>query len=289
LHSLGFTKIITANRLKLDLRDQVKVFKFFKKHKPNYVINAAAKVGGIYSNNKYPADFLYDNLQIQNNVIYACFKFKVKDLVFLGSSCIYPKMCRQPIKENYLLSGELEKTNEAYAIAKIAGIKLCEKFNEQFKTGYKCLMPSNSYGPNDDYHELNSHFLPALIRKIYEAKVKKKEHIILWGTGKVKREMIYVDDLADACIFFLGKKTKHYLINIGSGKDMKILGYAKLIMEILNSKLKIKYDKSKPDGTPRKILNIQLAKSYGWQPSVSLRKGLEMTINDFIENYQNLR
>ncbi len=202
LKKAGFKRIFIISSKKLDLRDKNRVFNYFQKIKPSFVINAAAKVGGIYANQKYPVNFIYDNLQIQNNIIYACLKFKVKDLIFLGSSCIYPKYSRQPIKEKYLLTGKLEKTNEPYAIAKIAGIKLCESINFQFNKNFKCLMPSNTFGINDNYHSLNSHFLPALIKKIFEAKKKKKSEILLWGSGKPKRELIYVDDLAEACIFF---------------------------------------------------------------------------------------
>ena len=202
LKKAEFKRIMIIDSKKLDLRDQKNVFNFFKKNKPDYVINAAAKVGGIYANEKYPVEFIYENLQIQNNIIYACLKFNVKDLIFLGSSCIYPKYCKQPIKENYLLTGKLEETNEPYAIAKIAGIKLCESINRQFKKNFKCLMPSNTFGINDNYHEINSHFLPALIKKIYIAKKESKNQVVLWGTGTPKRELIYVDDLADACVFF---------------------------------------------------------------------------------------
>ena len=192
LNELGFKNIITRTKTQLDLRNQIKVENFFKKNRPQYVINSAAKVGGIFANEKFPADFLYDNLQIQNNIIYCCYKFKVKDVIFLGSSCIYPKLAKQPIKESYLLTSKLEETNEAYAIAKIAGIKLCESFNTQYKTNFKCLMPSNTYGPGDNYDKLNSHFLPALIRKVYEARKKNKKYITLWGSGEAKREMIFV-------------------------------------------------------------------------------------------------
>lgn len=289
LSHLGFKNIITRTSSQLDLRNQKKVNNFFKINKPKYVINAAAKVGGIYANEKYSANFIYDNLQIQNNIIYSCYKFKVEDLIFLGSSCIYPKFSKQPIKEEYLLTGELEETNEAYAIAKIAGIKLCENFNNQYKTNFKCLMPSNTYGPNDNYNKLNSHFIPALIRKIHEAKQKNKAHIILWGSGQAKREIIFVDDIADACIFFLGKKIKNYLINIGSGNDKTVVEYANLIMKKFNCNLKIRFDKTKKDGTPRKVLDTNLAKKYGWKSKVSLNEGLDITVDDYIRNHKILR
>ena len=289
LLDLGFKNIITQTSSQLDLRNQTKVFNFFKNNRPNYVINAAAKVGGIYANEKNSGVFIYDNLQIQNNIIYFFYLFKVKDLIFLGSSCIYPKFAMQPIKEDYLLTGKLEETNEAYAIAKIAGIKLCENFNKQFKTNFKCLMPTNTYGPNDNYNQLNSHFIPALIRKVYEAKKKRRDHIILWGNGKAKREMIFVDDISDACVYFLGKKTKDYIFNIGSGKDMTIIEYAKLIMKKFNCNLKIRFDKTKKNGTPRKVLDINLAKRYGWKSKISLNEGLQITIDDYIKNNKILR
>ena len=288
LSKLGFKNVITRTKSQLDLRNQIKVENFFKKNKPEYIINSAAKVGGIFANERYPADFLYDNLQIQNNIIYCCYKFKAKDVIFLGSSCIYPRLAKQPIKEQYLLTGKLEVTNEAYAIAKIARIKLCESFNKQYKTNFKCLMPSNTYGPRDSYDKFNSHFLPAIIRKVYEAKKKHKKYITLWGSGKAKREMVFVDDIAEACIFFLGKKTKDTLINIGSGKDMKITDYARLIMKKFDCDLKIKFDKTKKDGTPRKVLEVKLAKKYGWKPKVPLNEGLKITIQDFIENHNIL-
>ena len=287
LKKLGFKRVITITSKNLDLRDRKKVFEFFRKKKPLYVINAAAKVGGIYANSKFPVQFIYDNLQIQNNIIYACLKFNTKDLIFLGSSCIYPKHSKQPIKEKYLLTGKLEETNEPYAIAKIAGIKLCQSINFQYKKNFKCLMPSNTFGKNDNYHEMNSHFLPALIKKIYTAKKENKNEIILWGSGKAKRELIFVDDLADACIFFLGKKTKETIINIGSGKDFKIKDYAKMIMKITNDNFKIKYDKTKPDGTPRKLLDISLAKKYNWKPKFDLMEALKITVQDFKKNYGN--
>ena len=256
----GYKNIITVTKDKLDLRNQKEVFNFFQKKKIDAVINAAGQVGGIFANNKYKADFIYDNLAIQNNIIHACYKNKIKSLIFLGSSCIYPKNSKQPIKEKYLLTGELEKTNEPYAIAKIAGIKMCESYNFQYKTNYKCLMPCNLYGPNDNYSPTNSHFLPALISKIHNSKIKNKKTITLWGTGSPKRELMFVDDLADACIFFLNINTRQTLINVGSGKEMKIIDYAKFIIKKLKVNLKIKLDKSKPDGTPRKIIDSSIAR-----------------------------
>ena len=278
----GYKKIITADKKDLDLRDQKKVLNFFKKKKIDAVINAAGTVGGIYANSRYKADFIYDNLMIQANIIQGCYKNKIKQLIFLGSSCIYPRNSKQPIKEKYLLKSELEKTNEPYAIAKIAGIKLCESYNFQYKMNYKCLMPCNLYGPNDSYDLNNSHFFPALISKCITAKKKNKKTITLWGSGKPKRELMYVDDLADACIYFLNKKTKESLINIGTGVDMSILNYAKFILKKLNLNCKIILDKTKPDGTPRKIIDNSIALTYGWKPKVSLEEGFQITLKDYL-------
>ena len=279
----GFNNIITKTKKKLDLRDQTKVNKFFKKNKIDAVINAAGTVGGIYANNKYKADFIYDNLSIQNNIIHSCFVNKIKNLIFLGSSCIYPRNSKQPIKENYLLTGELEKTNEPYAIAKIAGIKMCESYNYQYKTNFKCLMPCNVYGPNDNYDLNNSHFLPALISKIHNSKKNNKHTVEIWGSGKVRRELLFVDDLADACIYFLNKKTKETLINIGSGKEMTIINYAKFIIKELKTNLKIKLDLSKPGCTPRKIIDSSLANKYGWKPNINFKDGFKITYSDFLK------
>jgi GDP-L-fucose synthase len=285
LNILGYKNILTVDKKKLDLTNQNKVFLFLKRNKPQAIIIAAAKVGGINANNKYRADFIYENLAIQNNLIHSAFLNKIKNLIFLGSSCVYPKNSKQPIKEKYLLTGLLEHTNEPYAIAKIAGIKMCESYNIQYGTNYKCLMPSNTYGPNDNYNLQNSHFFPALIRKIHHSKIKKVNKIILWGTGKPKRELIYVDDVADACIFFLNKKTKESLINIGTGKDIKIEQYAKSIMKFLNIKINIHFDKTKPDGTPRKLLDTTIAKKYGWRPKIGLKDGFFLTYADYLKKY----
>ena len=279
----GYKNIILKTKKQLDLRDQNKVKKFFKKNKIDFVINAAGRVGGIYANNKYKADFIFDNLSIQSNIIHSCFENSIKNLIFLGSSCIYPRNSKQPIKETYLLNGPLEQTNEPYAIAKIAGIKMCESYNFQYKTNYKCLMPCNLYGPNDNYHLENSHFVPALISKIYNAKNKKKSSIVIWGSGKPEREIMYVDDLADACIFFLKIKTKETLINIGTGKSIKIIDYAKNIMKKLDLNLKFIFDKSKPDGTPKKTVDCSVAHSYGWKPKISLSEGLGLAMKDYIK------
>ena len=282
----GYKNILTIEKKTLDLRNQQQVSNFFKKNKIDAVINAAGKVGGIYANNKYKADFIYDNLAIQNNIIHSCFQNKIKSLIFLGSSCIYPRNSKQPIKEKYLLTGELEKTNEPYAIAKIAGIKMCESYNFQYKTNYKCLMPCNLYGPNDNYNLKTSHFFPALIAKAIKAKKKKKPSFILWGSGKPKRELMYVDDLADACIYFMNKKTKESLINVGAGNDRSILNYAKFILKKINLRCKILLDKSKSDGTPRKIIDSSIANKYGWYPKINLDLGLNLTIQSYLNKFR---
>ncbi len=284
LKSKGYKKILTANRKQLDLTDQRKVNNFLKKNKPKFIFIAAAKVGGIYSNNKYKAEFIYENLMIQTNLINAAFMCGIRDLIFLGSSCVYPKNSRQPIKEKYLLSGELEKTNEPYAIAKIAGIKMCESYNFQYNLNYKCLMPTNTYGPNDNYHKLNSHFFASLIRKAHETRKNKNKELTLWGNGTPKREMIYVDDLADACVFFMNKKTRETLINIGTGRDYTIKYYAKLILSVINpnEKVKIKFDKSKPNGTSQKKLDISLATKYSWKAKTDLVNGIRLAYIDFL-------
>lgn len=285
LDHFGYKNVLTISKKDLDLRNQQEVFKFFKKKKIDAVINAAGKVGGIYANSKLKADFIYDNLQIQNNIIYACYQNNIKSLIFLGSSCIYPRNSKLPIKENYLLKGELEKTNEPYAIAKIAGIKMCESFNFQYRTNYKCLMPCNLYGPNDNYNLKTSHFFPALIAKVIDAKNNNKKKIILWGTGRPKRELMYVDDLADACIYFMNKKVKNSLINIGAGYDMSILSYLKFILKKLKFNCKIVLDRSKSDGTPRKIIDSSIARKYGWFPRINLNTGFDLTLKDYLFKY----
>ena len=280
----GYKNILTISKKKLDLRNQKNVEKFFKKNKPDAVINAAATVGGIYANNKYRANFIFDNLAIQTNIIHASFINKINNLIFLGSSCVYPKNSKQPIKEKYLLTGELEKTNEPYAVAKIAGIKMCESYNFQYGTNYKCLMPTNTYGPNDNYNLLTSHFFPALIKKAHDAKINNKKQIIIWGNGKAFRELIYVDDLADACLFFLKKKTKHSLINIGTGEEKRIIDYAKFIINKMGINVQIKLDKNKPNGTYRKKLDISLAKKYGWKAKINLDDGFSKVYKSFLDN-----
>ena len=280
----NYKKIIIKNKNELNLLDQKKTHNFLKKIKPDFVIIAAARVGGILANQTYKANFIYENLMIQSNLINASYLSGVKKLIFLGSSCIYPKHSKQPIKEEYLLSGKLEQTNDAYAIAKIAGLKMCESYNQQYKLNYICLMPTNMYGPNDNYDLKSSHFFPALIRKIYTSKIKKKNYIKIWGNGRAKRELMYVDDIADACEFFLKKNTKHTLINIGTGYEKTIKDFCYFIMKKINCNLKIRFDKKKPNGTPRKILNCKLANSYGWKPKFSLDRGFEITFQNFVKN-----
>jgi len=281
----GYQNIITVDKKSLDLRDQKRVFVFLKKIRPKAVIIAAARVGGILANNKFRAEFIYDNLTIQNNLIHGSYISGVKNLIFLGSSCAYPKNCKQPMKEEYLLSGYLEGTNEPYALAKIAGIKMCENYNFQYKTNYKCLMPANSFGPNDNYDSYNSHFFPALIKKAYEAKLKNKKNITLWGTGKVKRELVFSEDVADAVVYFLNKKTKHSLINIGSGIEKTIKQYAQFILNYLNLDIKILLDKSKPDGVKRKILDTCVAENYGWRAKTNFKSGVILTLESFCKNF----
>ena len=281
-----YKKIITIDRKNLDLLDQKSVFNFLKKKKPKIVIIAAAKVGGVHHNNIHGADFIYENLQIQNNLIHGSFMNNVKKVIFLGSSCIYPKKSKQPIKEKYLLSGKLEETNEPYAVAKIAGVKMCEAYNKQYKTNYLSLMPTNTYGPNDNYDTYNSHFFPALIKKAHECKIKNKKIFKVWGSGKPLRELIFVDDIADACIFFMNKNIKDTIINIGSGKDMRIKDYVNFLIKKLEIKVKIKYDDKKPDGVFRKVLDVSVAKKYGWKSKISLEKGFDITYKDFVKNYK---
>ncbi len=285
-----FKNIIVKNKRELDLFDQRKVEIFLKKHKPKVVIISAAKVGGIKANNKFRADFIRENLQIQSNLIHGCHMNNINNVIFLGSSCVYPKNCKLPIKEEYLLSGKLEETNEPYAIAKIAGIKMCESYNRQYKRKYISLMPTNTFGPGDNYNSENSHFIPAILKKIYEAKNNNKKYINLWGTGKSKRELIYVDDLADAIVFFMNKKTKHTLINIGTSKDYSIKQISNKIIKILNFNLKIKFNNnSKFDGVKRKVLSTKLANSYGWRPKIKFDKAIIETYRDLEKNYKKLR
>jgi len=283
-------KICTIDKKKLNLLNQEQTLQYFKKSKFDQVYLCAAKVGGIHANSKYSADFIYQNLQIQNNCIYSAFKTKVKKLLFLGSSCIYPKNSKIPIKENYLLSGKLEETNQGYSIAKIAGLKMCESFNNQYNTDFRAVMPTNLYGPNDNYDDLNSHVLAALIKKIHYAKINNKKKIIIWGDGLPKREFLHTNDLADACVkvmsiskkkyFFLVGKTNQF-INIGYGKDISIKDLTKLICSIVNYEGKIEYDKSKPSGTFRKLIDSTIIKKINWKPNISLVEGISSIIKNF--------
>ena len=286
----GYKKIIFADKKKLDLTNQSKVFNFIKKNKPDFIFIAAAKVGGILSNNNYKADFIYINLSIQLNIINSAYKCGVKNLIFLGSSCVYPRDCKQPIKETYLLNGKLEKTNDAYAIAKIAGIKMCESYNKQHKTNYKCLMPTNTFGPNDKYDDFNSHFFPALIKKIHKLKKNNKTKLELWGDGSPKREVIYVEDIANACVYFMNKKVKEDLINIGTGIEYSIKEYAQIFLKVINpdKKVKIVFDKSKPNGIPRKVMDIKRAKKYGWKPVYNLQNSICKTYKSFLKEINDI-
>ena len=281
--------ILTPSRIELDLFDKKKVDVFFKKEKPFYVINCAAKAGGIYANYTYPADFIYENLLIQNNIIFASHKYKVKRLIFLGSSCIYPRDCNQPIKEKFLLTSPLEKTNEYYAIAKIAGLKMIEAFNKQYNHNFISIMPTNIYGINDNFHLNNSHVIPALIEKIYIIFKENKKNIKLWGSGKVLRDFLYVDDLARAILLLIKRYNKHELVNVGSGKEITIKLLSKLISEIIGYKGKIIFDELHPDGTPRKILDISRIEATGWKPVYSLREGLKKTIEWYILNKNSIK
>lgn len=278
LRAKGYTNIITRSHKELDLRNQATVNQFFEKERPEYVFLAAAKVGGIVANNTYRAEFIYDNLMIAANVVHAAYVFGVKKLLFLGSSCIYPRNCPQPIKEEYLLTGELEHTNEPYAIAKIAGLKLCESYNRQYGTTFISCMPTNLYGPGDNFDLNNSHVLPALIRKFLHAKKYNEPTVTLWGTGAPYREFLFVDDLADAAIFLMNNYTGNETINVGTGVDVTIGDAAKLIKELVGYEGEIVYDHSKPDGTPRKLLQVDKLKALGWRARVDLRTGIERTL-----------
>ena len=281
----GYSNLLFIDKKKLDLLNQSKVYKYLKKNKPSLVIIAAAKVGGILANSRSKQKLLYENLQIQNNLIHGSYLARVKNLIFLGSSCIYPRNCKQPMKEKYLMSGKLEETNDAYAIAKIAGIYMCENYSKSYNLNYKSLMPPNMYGPGDNYNTQTSHFFSALINKITHAKIKNKKYIILWGSGNAKRELMFVDDFAEALIFFMNKKIREPFLNIGTGKSYPILWFAKFIMKKIGVKLKIKFDKRKPDGMPKKCLDISLAEKYGWKPKINFDKGFEITYKDFQKNY----
>ncbi len=285
LKAEGFTNIVTKSSKELDLRNEQAVRQFFNEEKPEYVFLAAAKVGGIVANNTYRAEFLYDNLQIQNNVIHSSYLNDVKKLMFLGSSCIYPKMAPQPLKEEYLLTGLLEETNEPYAIAKIAGIKMCDAYRSQYGCNYISVMPTNLYGYNDNYHPKNSHVLPALIRRFHEAKVTNAKEVVIWGTGEPMREFLFADDLASACFYLMQNYNEPNLINIGTGKDITIKDLAYLIKEIIGYEGEIKFDTSKPDGTPRKLMDVSKLHSKGWKHTIELQEGIKLAYKDFLEKY----
>jgi GDP-L-fucose synthase len=285
----GYTNLIVRTSKELDLRNQEAVFSFFATNKPEYVFLAAAKVGGIVANNSFRAEFIYDNLSIQNNIIHASYLNNVKKLLFLGSSCIYPKMAPQPLKEEYLLSGFLEPTNEPYAIAKIAGIKMCEAYRSQYNCDFISAMPTNLYGPNDNYDLQNSHVLPAMIRKFHEAKVNNMPVVNLWGSGSPMREFLHVDDLANACLYLMENYTDPEFINVGTGTDITIKELAELVKSIVGFEGDINWDASKPDGTPRKLMDVSKLHNLGWQHKISLKDGIQLAYQDFLKNYSSLR
>jgi len=280
LKSEGYNNLITRSSKELDLRNQQAVAEFFATEKPDYVFLAAAKVGGILANNVYRADFLFENLMIQNNVIHSAYSNEVKKLMFLGSSCIYPKLAPQPLKEEYLLTGELEPTNEPYAIAKIAGIKLCDAYRSQYGCNYISVMPTNLYGPNDNYDLNNSHVLPALIRKVITAKNNGDKSVTIWGTGTPKREFLYVDDLADACFYLMETYNEEGLVNVGVGEDVSILELAQMVVKIVGFEGDIVTDTSKPDGTPRKLMDVSKLNAKGWKAKISLEEGITKVYNE---------
>jgi len=282
LTELGYNNIVTRTSQELDLRNQQAVADFFNEEKPDYVFLAAAKVGGIMANNTYRADFIYENMAIQNNVIKSSYDNEVTKLMFLGSSCIYPKMAPQPLNEDLLLTGTLEPTNEPYAIAKIAGIKMAEAFRDQYGCNYISVMPTNLYGINDNYHPQNSHVLPALIRRFHEAKVNKLDEVVIWGTGTPLREFLFSDDLADACVFLMNSYNEKQFVNIGIGEDLSIKDLAELIKDVIGYTGKISFDTSKPDGTPRKLMDVSKLHALGWKHKTNLREGIKLAYEDFL-------
>ena len=287
LRTEGYNNIVTRTSSELDLRNQQAVNDFFEKERPEYVILAAAKVGGIHANNTYRAEFIYDNLMIEANIIHAAYLNKVTKLLFLGSSCIYPKMAPQPLKEEYLLSGNLEPTNQPYAIAKIAGIEMCDSYRAQYGCNFISAMPTNLYGTNDNYHPENSHVLPALIRRIVLAKKNNDPDVVIWGTGTPKREFLHVDDLADACYFLLQNYNEQGLVNIGCGKDLSIKELAELIVEEVGYQGQLLFDTNKPDGTPRKLLDVNKINNMGWKAKISINTGITKTIKEFNEKFNH--
>jgi GDP-L-fucose synthase len=282
LQALGYRNLLTRTHSELNLLDQSSVNAFLEKEKPDYIFLAAARVGGIQANNTYRAEYIYQNLMIAANLIHAAYQAEIQHLLFLGSSCVYPRDCPQPIKEEYLLTGPLEETNEPYAIAKIAGIKLCESYNQQYGTAYVSVMPANLYGPNDNYDLHNSHVLPALIRKTHEAKVQGDTNLVVWGSGKTLREFLYVDDIADACVFLMERGTKEGLYNIGSGTEITIRELAETIMEVIGFRGQMVFDSTKPDGTPRKLLCLDRIQALGWRAKTGLREGIAEAYQEFL-------
>ncbi|WDZ99911.1 GDP-L-fucose synthase [Mucilaginibacter sp. SJ] len=287
LENLGYTNIITRTSSSLDLRDQQAVAAFFEEETPNYVFLAAAKVGGIVANNTYRAEFLYDNLQIQNNIINSAYVTGVKKLMFLGSSCIYPKMAPQPLKEDYLLTGLLEPTNEPYAIAKIAGIKMCDAYRDQYGCNFISVMPTNLYGYNDNYHPQNSHVVPALIRRFHEAKQALAPAVTIWGTGTPKREFLFADDLAEACYYLMQNYNEPGLVNIGTGEDISIKDLAALVKKTVGYEGEINFDITKPDGTPRKLMDVSKLHNQGWRHKIELEEGVGLAYQDFLKHEQS--
>jgi GDP-L-fucose synthase len=284
LREQGYVNTIGRSREELDLERQADVESFFAEQRPEYVFLAAARVGGIWANNTFPAEFIYSNIMVQTNVIQSAYLTQVKKLLFLGSSCIYPKHCPQPMKEEYLLTGQLEPTNEPYAIAKIAGIKTCQSFNRQYGTNYIPVMPTNLYGPNDNFDLETSHVIPALIRKFHEAKIRSDHSVSIWGTGSPRREFLHVDDLADACLFLMNHYDESDIINVGCGEDISIAELALLIKDIVGYAGNIAYDTNRPDGTPQKLLDVSKLKNIGWQPRLSLREGIKRTYEWYCQN-----
>ena len=287
LEQLGFTNLLVRSSGQLDLRDQLAVKQFFDAEKPDYVFLAAAKVGGILANNTFRAEFLHDNLLIQNNVIHQSYLNGVRKLLFLGSSCIYPKLAPQPLKEEYLLTGPLEPTNEPYAIAKIAGIKMCEAYRDQYGCNFISVMPTNLYGYNDNYHPEYSHVLPALIRRFHEAKVNGDQNITIWGSGTPRREFLFADDLGDACVFLMENYNDSEFINVGTGEDLSIADLAELISEIVGFRGRLKFDPTKPDGTPRKLMDVSKLHRLGWHHSTNLREGVVKSYQDYLDKYND--
>ncbi len=289
LEQEGFTNLVFRTSKELDLRNQQAVFSFFEIEKPAYVFLAAAKVGGIVANNTYRADFIYENLAVQNNVIHGAYLHGVTKLMFLGSSCIYPKMAPQPLKEESMLTGLLEPTNEPYAIAKIAGIKMCEAYRAQYGCNFISVMPTNLYGPNDNYDLQNSHVLPAMLRKFHEAKIKQDSAVILWGSGSPMREFMYVDDLANACVFLMQNYNEEAFVNIGTGTDISIKALAEMVKNIVGFEGALVWDSSKPDGTPRKLMDVSKLHGLGWHHQMELEQGIALAYQDFLKNHESLR